>query len=49
MAVVLKTVTSRSFGKTSLPGARHRLVNLQRREPKLRDQLSVIFGALIIK
>jgi hypothetical protein len=48
MAVVLKTVTSRSFGKASLPFRRSGAA-WQIRGLNLRDQLSVIFGVAIIK
>jgi hypothetical protein len=44
MAVVLKTSTSRSFGKAASPsGAAASLAS------NLRDQLSVIFGVVVIK
>ena len=51
MAVVLKTTTSRSFGKASLPFRRGGAVWQIRAKARLnlRDQLSVIFGVVIIK
>jgi hypothetical protein len=50
MAVVLKTITSRSLGKASLPsGAVAPFGKSAKSATRLRDQLSVIFGAAIIK
>jgi hypothetical protein len=50
MAVVLKTTTSRSFGKASLPFRRGApLGKSAKARLNLRDQLSVIFRILMIK
>jgi hypothetical protein len=48
MAVVLKTVTSRSFGKASLPSGAAAPFD-KSAKGNLRDQLSVILDAVIIK